>query len=101
MRIELTKCSFIDAFRAYDRYDQFGYEALSALYDYLDDIDPDYGLDVIAICCDWAVYDSALSAYAELVNEAEEISYHDALEYLRDNMTIIELDNNHLLVQSC
>lgn len=48
---------FIDAFRKYDRYDAFGYDALRVIYDYLEELDPDFELDVIGICCDYAVND--------------------------------------------
>lgn len=48
---------FIDAFRAHDRYDQFGYQALRVIFDYLEEYEESIGeeleLDVIAICCDY------------------------------------------------
>jgi hypothetical protein len=43
---------FRDAFRAAGRQDQFSYEALGLLFDYLEDVHPDYELDVIGLCCD-------------------------------------------------
>ena len=46
--------SFMHAFHAHNRYDQFGYEALKALFEYLEECDPDMELDVIAICCDYS-----------------------------------------------
>lgn len=55
MKQTLTKSDFIEAFRRMDRYDQFGYEALSVLFDYFEECDPDMELDVIAICCDYSV----------------------------------------------
>jgi hypothetical protein len=58
--------AFVDAFQAYDRYDQFGYEALRALFDNIEEMEQDTGeemeLDVIALCCDWACYISAIEA---------------------------------------
>jgi hypothetical protein len=45
---------FRDAFRACGRADQFSYEGLGALFDYLEEIDPDFDLDVIALCCDYS-----------------------------------------------
>jgi hypothetical protein len=45
---------FRDAFRAAGRQDQFSYEALGLLFDYLEDVHPDYELDVIALCCEYA-----------------------------------------------
>jgi hypothetical protein len=45
---------FRDAFRACGRHEQFSYEGLGALFEYLEDIDPDFDLDVIALCCDYS-----------------------------------------------
>lgn len=54
----LTKSSFIDAFTHSSRKDQFSYEALEAIFDYLEEYSDSTGepveLDIIAICCDWA-----------------------------------------------
>lgn len=53
----LTKSSFIDAFTHSSRKDQFSYEALEAIFDYLEEYSDSTGepveLDIIAICCDW------------------------------------------------
>lgn len=52
---------FVDAFRAYDRYDSFGYAGLRVIFDYLEDYEDQTGeeieLDVIAICCDYNMMD--------------------------------------------
>jgi hypothetical protein len=49
MNITIENASqFHDQFRYMGRGDQFTYEALGLLFDYLDG---DYELDVIAICC--------------------------------------------------
>lgn len=50
----VTSSDFIDAFHAHKRYDQFGYEALNIIFEYLEECDPDWELDVIAICCDYS-----------------------------------------------
>jgi hypothetical protein len=44
----INKSQFRDAFHAMGRGDQFSYDALGMLFDYLDG---DHELDVIAICC--------------------------------------------------
>jgi hypothetical protein len=49
---------FRDEFRQCGRADQFSYEALGLLFDYLEDIDPDYDLDVIALCCEYSENDA-------------------------------------------
>jgi hypothetical protein len=46
--------SFMQAFHAYNRYEQFGYQALKVLFEYFEECDPGMELDVIAICCDYS-----------------------------------------------
>lgn len=45
---------FRDEFRQCGRADQFSYEATNLLFEYFEEIDPDYNLDVIAICCEYS-----------------------------------------------
>jgi hypothetical protein len=53
-----TVSTFRDEFRACGRADNFSYEALGLLFDYLEAYEMDTGeeieLDVIAICCDFS-----------------------------------------------
>ena len=53
-----TVSTFRDEFRACGRVDQFSYEALGLLFDYLEAFEMDTGeeieLDVISICCDFS-----------------------------------------------
>ena len=44
---------FRDAFIRAGRKENFSYEGLSVLFDFLEEIDPDGELDVIAICCEY------------------------------------------------
>jgi len=39
------------------RPDNFSYQGLRVLFDYLEDIDSDFELDVIGLCCDFAESD--------------------------------------------
>jgi hypothetical protein len=55
MYIQVTKHNFIDAFHNKGRGDQFTYEALCALFEYLDDSDTE--LDVIGLCCDFSEFE--------------------------------------------
>ena len=55
MKLAIENASqFRDEFRQCGRADQFSYEALGLLFDYFEEIDPDYDLDVIAICCEYS-----------------------------------------------
>jgi hypothetical protein len=44
---------FRDAFIHAGRKENFSYEGLGYLYDYLEELDPEYDLDVIALCCEY------------------------------------------------
>lgn len=58
MKITVTVADFRQAFKTQGRGDQFSYEGLDALFDYLEDCERDLGeeveLDVVAICCDFS-----------------------------------------------
>lgn len=49
---------FRSAFHRADRGNQFSYEALELIYDYIEEYEQDsgeeYELDVIALCCEWS-----------------------------------------------
>ena len=53
MKTTVSIYDFRDAFARMGRKNQFTYEALGLIYEYLEDIDPDWELDVIAVCCDF------------------------------------------------
>mgnify|MGYP003427596265 FL=1 len=59
MKQTVNFSAFVDAFHAYNRYDQFGYDALKVLFEYLEQYEEDAGteleLDVIALCCEYSV----------------------------------------------
>ena len=59
MKQTVNFSAFVDAFHAYDRYDQFGYDALQVLFEYLEQYEEDCGqeveLDVISLCCEYSV----------------------------------------------
>jgi hypothetical protein len=105
MKQTIGKSQFMDAFHKADRFDQFGYDALELLFDYLEELEADSGeeteLDVISICCDYAVstwreiaddYDVDVTTVDD---EGEEIPMDDdeALEtvmaYLKDETTVV------------
>jgi hypothetical protein len=99
----ISECDFIDEFRSYDRYDGFGYKALKALYEYLEEYEEDnerkIELDVVSLCCEYCQYDTAIIAADELLTdfereEDEENEDFEArcLEELQNNTTVIEYD---------
>jgi hypothetical protein len=63
MRDTMTEFSFCDWFqKSAERKNQFSYEGLRALYEYLvnleDDIGEEFEFDPIALCCEYTEYES-------------------------------------------
>ena len=87
-----TASQFRTAFYQQGRGDQFSYEALGLLFDYLEELDPDAELDVVAICCEY--YENTPETIAqdysiniEGLEETEII--HIVTEYLQENTFIV------------
>lgn len=102
MKTTLSVYDFRDAFIRAGRKDQFSYDALGLIYDWLEDNEPDYDLDVIALCC-------ALSEDTpETIAEHYSIDLSDCLydeeimetviDYLHDETTVIGTTNNGSIV---
>lgn len=98
MKQTVTKSAFIDAFRNSGREDNFSYDGLCALFDWLEEIGEETGqeveLDVIALCCEFSEYSSALEACEnydfEPDPDADEDDQEDeALDWLRQRTAII------------
>lgn len=98
--------SFVDAFNNAGRQDNFSYEALQAMFEYITDYEQDSGeeieLDVIAICCDWS--EESPKDIAESYGILNEDEYEDesdiqdtVLEYLEYYTNAIALDNGNIV----
>ena len=96
MKQTINSYQFIEAFRAMDRYDQFGYKALQILFSYLEEYEDSTGeeleFDVIALCCDYSVgsWQDIASNYSIDLSECEddEARVSTVLEYLNDNTIV-------------
>lgn len=91
-------CDFTDAFRAYDRQDQFTYDGLRALFDYLEEYEESTGeeieLDVIALCCDYNEYtlEDMNREYQEEFDTLE-----DAEKWLHDQTSVVGVTNDTIV----
>ena len=89
---------FCEAFRQAGRNDQFSYEGLEVLFDYLDELSEDTGepieLDVIALCCEY--YESSIQELIDNYNiDLSEVDEDDpdsiievVREYLEGNTSV-------------
>ena len=110
MKEQVNFCDFTDRFRSHDRQDQFTYEGKKALFDYLEEIeegcDTEIELDVIALCCEYSEYESAVACiddcgydcdYKEDQDDDEDAQEEYALDWLRDQTQVIEHDKGIII----
>lgn len=87
----INKYNFIDRFRSSDSYaNNFSYEGLSALFDYLEGYEDDTGeqieFDLVALCCDFTEYENL----QEIKDNYSDI---ESLEDLEGYTTVIPVYN--------
>jgi hypothetical protein len=101
MKIEVTFYNFVDAFRNHGRENSFSYEAKRALFNYLEELEEDCGmdieLDVIALDCDYCEYGNATEAAREYDCEEETEEY--CLNWLYERTQVIPF-NSGVIIQS-
>ena len=97
MKTTITLDMFRKAFADMNRANNFSYEALEILFDYLEELEQDtgeeYELDVIAICCDYSedTFEGIADNYDIDISECEdEEEIREAVEdYLSDNTALV------------
>lgn len=91
MRTTLSFEDFRDAFRAHNRLDTFSYDGARILYNYLEQLDPDYELDVIALCCDFSDDDveTIIQDYGIEIDPESEDREADVLDWLQDRTIVV------------
>lgn len=84
MYTKISVYDFRDAFQRAGRKDQFSYEALGLIYDYMEDLDSDWELDVIAICCDFVEQSPKDIARAYNIDISDCDDEYEVLQVVRD-----------------
>ena len=107
MKQSVNNSDFHTAFNQMGRGDQFSYEALNALFEYLEEYEQDceteVELDVIALCCDYSEHESAVDCINDLGYDCdmEQINEHCkedfAIDYLRENTQVIVFDEGIII----
>ena len=94
----INEYQFSDAFHKMGRGEQFSYEGLKALYDYLEDYEDSTGeqieLDVIALCCDYTEYED-LEAFQEDYGED-----YQSFENIEHATQVIMIDDDAFIIQA-
>ena len=87
MKTTVNQTDFIDAFKKL-RPDNFSYEGLDALYNYIENLEQDTGeefeLDVIAFCCSY-------SEYKDLEEYKQNYSSINSIKDIQDATTYIPI----------
>lgn len=87
-----TASQFRDAFHAAGRANQFSYEALGLLFEFLEETDDSYKLDVVGLCCEYNEdgFKDIADAYSiDIEGMTEEQIVHTVMEYLQDNTSVV------------
>jgi hypothetical protein len=81
---------FRDAFKRCGRGDQFSYEGLGLIFDYIEDYEDSTGeqveLDPISICCEWR--EQTIEDIAAEICILEENTLQTVLDYLHDETQV-------------
>ena len=93
----ITSSEFTSAFHKMGRGNNFTYEGLIALYDYLEEYEDSTGeqieLDVIAICCEYNEYES-LEEFQEDYSED-----YQSIEEIEHATQVIMIDDTSFIIQ--
>ena len=97
MKTTVSLYDFRDAFVRAGRKDQFSYDALEIIYDYIRDQEQDLGeefeLDVIGLCCDIAEQspNDIATDYSIDTSECQDETevFETVLDYLHDQTTVL------------
>ena len=92
MKCTLNFSDFCEAFRRFDRQQNFSREGLELLFDYCEELDPDMELDVIALCCDYTedTLEGVIASYSIDVKDMDDDDTVEAVrDYLNDHTTLV------------
>ena len=97
MKTTVSKSDFRDAFQRMGRENNFSYDGLGALYDFIEQMDGDCGteseLDVIALCCEF-------NEYADLAELQQDYTDVESMDELQANTMVIEIDDTAFIIQA-
>ena len=101
MKTTVSFNEFVDTFRNYGRESSFSYAGKRALFDYLEELEDDCGmdieLDVVALDCEYCEYESAIEACKEYGGPS--YTEEGSLEWLRYHTQVIAF-NGGVIIQS-
>lgn len=102
MKQTITISGFRNAFVRMNRADRFTYDGLVTLFDYLNEVDPDMELDVIALCCDYGEYnrEGLEFDFGHVPDNEVPESIEEWAALLQNHTTVLTVDESRLIVQA-
>jgi len=97
MKETITQSGFIQSFKDCGRDDNFSYDALASLYDYLiqyeEDCNTELELDPIGFCCEYAEYEDLNEFIAAYGDD------YETIEDVERATTVIMVDDERFVIQ--
>ncbi|WP_341216117.1 hypothetical protein [uncultured Wocania sp.] len=97
MKQTINFTDFTDAFKNYNRQEQFSYNGKKALFEYLEEYEESTGeeieLDVIALCCEYVEYDSLEEFWQDY--DEEDFPHVEAIEW---HTQFIPIDDDSFII---
>ena len=94
----INESDFTTAFHKMGRGNNFTYEGLIAIYDYLEQYEEDTGtqieLDVIALCCEYVEYEDLEEFQGDYSGE------YESIEDIEQATTVIMIDDDNFIIQA-
>lgn len=98
MKKSINRYEFIDEFRNSQYKNNFSYQGLNALFDYLEQLEEDIGeeieFDLVQLACDFTEY----SSLDEIKENYSNLNIN-TIEDLRDYTEVIELDDRSIIIE--
>jgi hypothetical protein len=105
MKQTISLSNFRDAFQRANRGNQFSYEALELIFDYIEEYEQstseEIELDVIGLCCEWSedTPEEIIKMYKIDIDPEEESDIAQAvLDYLHDKTQVAGTTSNGSIV---
>jgi len=98
----ISQWDFVRAFDDMGRGNNFSEEGRIALFELLEEVNPDSELDVISICCDFAEFSNLnelKKEYSHFLDGEEFEDDDEVLEFFRDETVVLELSNGGIIIQ--
>ena len=91
MHVNINESDFRTRFHQMERGEQFSYEGLTALYEYLEELEEGcetkIELDVIALCCEFSEYENLKDFQNDYGDE------YESLEDIENSTTLIKIED--------